>query len=68
MDMKTYVNKMPIEPKDCLFVNKELAYTTIYDVGGKNEKKEFYRYFCNVNGKLCDVDCGGKCNKLKALT
>ena len=63
--MKIYVNKIPTEPKDCLFARKELDYR-IPDI--ENGRTIYiYKYLCNVNMKPCNIDCGGKCNKLRTL-
>lgn len=63
--MKIYVDRMPTEPKECLFASKE-KYLTSYTLDGK--PVNLYMYYCNVNGKQCDLDnkCG-KCNKLRVL-
>lgn len=61
--MKIYVNEMPTKPKECLFARKEIAHVTIDINTGK--RIEIPEYFCNVNMKKCNIDCGGKCNKLR---
>lgn len=64
--MKIYVNEMPTKSKDCLFVRKEIAHVTIDINTGK--RIVIPEYFCNVNMKKCNIDFGGKCNKLRVLT
>lgn len=61
--MKICVNEIPLKPKDCLFARKEIAHVTIDINTGK--RIHIYEYFCNVNMKRCNIDCSGKCNKLK---
>ena len=60
--MKIYVNKMPVKPKDCLFARKEQGYTIDKDTW---DYVPCLEYHCNVNMKRCNIDCGGKCNKLR---
>ena len=60
--MKIYVTEIPTEAKKCLFSRKEFqAITTDMFTG---QPTTVYAYMCNINDKLCNVDCGGKCNKL----
>lgn len=62
--MKIYVNKMPTEPKGCLFARKEIDFRLPDEENGVTYT---YKYLCNVNMKQCNMDCGGKCNKLRVL-
>ena len=57
--------KIPTRPEKCLFARKEIFSTVINIV--TNEINPIYKYYCNINMKRCDIDCGGKCNKLKVL-
>lgn len=60
--MKIYVTEIPTEPKKCLFARKEWDKTVLdIDTG---QPTVIYHYVCNVNQKLCNVYCGGKCDKL----
>lgn len=66
--MKIYVNKMPTKPKECLFARKKYGEGhRIVDVH-TGEITRDYSYTCCVNMKQCNIDCGGKCNKLRVLT
>lgn len=61
--MKIYVNEIPVKPKDCLFARKVTDSTLVNIETGKLIPQ--YKYYCNINMKQCNVDCGGKCNKLR---
>ena len=61
--MKILVTKMPQAPKECLFATKEKK----YDFIDRGTIKPIYQYFCSINGKLCNLYCNEKCNKLKSL-
>lgn len=61
--MKIYVSEVPTKPKDCLFSRKEIE-STLYNIDN-GERIPIYTYYCNVNMKKCNIDCGGKCNKLR---
>ena len=60
--MKIYVNEMPVTPKDCLFANKIKSTTIDKDTW---DPSPIDLYNCNINMKRCNIDCGGKCNKLR---
>lgn len=60
--MKIYVNKVPTEPKECLFARK------VFIEDKTNKLGIAWCYYCNVNMKRCNIDCGGKCNKLRVPT
>ena len=64
--MKIYVNEIPEKPEDCLFSRKEKFLDTFTVPNLK--KVTLYEYYCNINNKKCNIDCGGKCNKLRVLT
>ncbi len=59
--MKIFVSAMPKEPKECLFAKKERLFDAMLD------GRVIYQYYCTVNGKLCNLYCNGKCNKLRTL-
>lgn len=61
--MKIYVNEVPTKPKDCLFARKEVE-TNLFNIEN-GERIPIYAYYCNVNMKRCNLDCGGRCNKLR---
>lgn len=63
--MKIYVNEIPTKPEECLFARKEITHITIDINTGK--RIVIPEYFCNVNMKKCNIDCSGKCNKLRVL-
>jgi hypothetical protein len=57
--MKIVVDRMPIEPAQCLFVDERVAYT--------NNKTTFTLYKCGVDKKDCELVCNAHCSKLKVL-
>ncbi len=64
--MKIYVTEVPTEAKKSLFARREItAYIPVSDYG--REQIPIYEYYCNINNKPCNVDRGGKCNKLIVL-
>lgn len=68
--MKIYVNEMPTDPNKCLFSSKE-KHSNVFKINTDatiGEREVIYKYYCNVNGRLCDLENGCKqCNKLKVL-
>lgn len=62
--MRIFVNEAPKEPKECLFV-KKITDTELDLYTGKYTYID--RYYCNVNMKHCDMDCGRNCDKLVVL-
>lgn len=68
--MKIYVNEIPTKPNECLFSKKEKYFDNflLNTETLRMNKVTIYKYYCNVNGKLCDLDNGCKqCDKLKVL-
>ena len=63
--MKIYANEMPTKPKDCLFAHKEMI-SRIFDEN-KNSIAPIYAYICNINQRVCDLECEKQCNKLRVL-
>lgn len=56
--MKIIVDKMPTEPKECLFVVPKM----------KEEKKKIICVRgCSIDNTLCSLKCGVGCNKLKEI-
>ena len=60
--MMIYVDKMPIKSDDCLFARKEVD-AVLRDIE-TYKAITIYNYYCNVDGKRCNLFCNGKCDKL----
>lgn len=62
--MKIFVNNIPKKPEECLFAVKN--HITGLELTDK-ERERIFKYRCKVNGKLCDLECGKNCNKLRCI-
>lgn len=63
--MVIFVNNIPNKPDECLFAVKDL----VHKVYSEDDMKfiPVYKHRCNVNSKLCDLECGKNCNKLRCI-
>ncbi len=57
--MKIFVNNIPHKPKDCLFAVNDLLSTVF------GEPRYVHR--CTINNRICDLECGKNCNKLRCI-
>ena len=59
--MKVFVNNISKEPKECLFSVKGFK-------ADKTQKNGLSCcYTCSMNNKLCDLEYGHQCNKLRCV-
>ena len=59
--MKVLVNKMPKEPKECLFSTK------IFKKDKNTKVGVSWYYGCGMNNQYCDFETCYRCNKLREL-
>ena len=62
--MKIFVDKLPTEPKECLF-NAPMYAPDMFKVEGESKHRIVCRHMCCLGNVLCDFEKGHKCNKLK---
>lgn len=58
--MKVFVNNLPNKPEECLFYKKEYSRDSYSD-------QLHVSCRCSMNGALCDLEKGHRCNKLKCI-
>ena len=59
--MKVFVNRIPKEPKECLFSVK------LFREDKAQKSGLSWCYGCSMNNKLCDLKHGNQCNKLRCI-